>query len=223
MCGRYSISDPNHVAYIAEQVGVVIDPFPCMFNIAPTENVPVLYQYHDKPALSFMRWWLVPSWSSGPSSKYAMFNARAESLSKSRAYQKPFKQQRAIIPASSFIEWKTEPEGKQPYLIELESGPMAFAGLWDLWTDGSEIIYSCSIITTEATKSFSQIHKRMPVMLKADEFECWMNNSTPTESLQKMLDPHLPGELTHTLISKLVGNSTNKQPIEPIGIKIHIS
>lgn len=217
MCGRFNISDSKHVEQIADTVGLSLDGLPARYNIAPTENIPVLYHQDNSPAFAQMRWWLVPSWSSGPSSKYAMFNARAESLTKSHAYQKPFKQQRAIIPASSFIEWKSEAGGKQPYLIQLESGPMAFAGLWDYWTDGEQRIYSCSIITTEATEGFKQIHKRMPVMLRDDELGIWLDNTSLSNEIESLLKPRLIAPLSVVPIDKAVNRSVDRNKPEAVG------
>ena len=217
MCGRFNIATPKVVDQIALTLGIQAEEVTPQFNISPTDNVPVFYSSDSAVHLGSMRWWLVPSWSSGPSSKYAMFNARAETLKTSRAYQKPFKQQRAIIPASSFIEWTTGQNGKQPMLIQPEEGVIAFAGLWDYWSDGTNSIYSCSIVTTQATESFSHIHKRMPVMLAESEYQTWLDSQTLHDELLAILKPRMVSPLSSAPVSKAINTSTDKNPPEIIG------
>ncbi|TNF09166.1 MAG: SOS response-associated peptidase, partial [Gammaproteobacteria bacterium] len=115
MCGRYNIIDDPAIRDLLQYLGIR-QHLQTTYNIAPTEMVPVIRQGEAAPELCRMRWWLVPSWAKEPSTKYSMFNARAEGLAESRAFRHPFKRQRCILPASSFIEWRKE-DGKQPYDI----------------------------------------------------------------------------------------------------------
>jgi len=72
--------------------------------------------------------------------------------------------------------------------------PFAFAGLWETWnkkSDSESIYKSCTIITTQASESFSEIHHRMPVILKSKIYEPWLDPRNPRESaydefMQKM-------------------------------------
>ena len=210
MCGRYNIVDDPVIHVLLDILGVDVGPLPTRLNIAPTESVPVIHMHEGKHQLSEMRWWLVPHWSSGPSQKYAMFNARSETIEKSRAYQGPYKYRRAIIPASSFIEWRKEEGGKQPILIEAEDQALAFAGVWDYWSDGTQEILSCSIITTEASKSFNRIHSRMPVILDEDNFGSWLAEDTPLPDIRNMLIPY-GKTLVATPIHKQINNARIKE------------
>lgn len=131
MCGRFNVTDSPLTQALLKTLVIDIGPLPePRYNIAPTECVPVVHELDGKRALTQMRWWLVPSWSDGPSQKYAMFNARSETLAKSWAFRGPFKRTRAVIPATSFIEWQKTAGGKQPNLIEQQESALAFAGLW---------------------------------------------------------------------------------------------
>ena len=134
MCGRFNLSfSPKQVRYL-DELG---SPFPFsqqpQLDIAPTETIPMLInQQQDltsnpQPAWIQGRWWLVPSWSQGPSSKFSMFNARSETLTSSRAFKKPYQSQRCIIPASSYLEWKKVTGGKQPIELFYPQKPIFFA------------------------------------------------------------------------------------------------
>lgn len=216
MCGRFNVIDDPYAQALMKSLGIDIGP-PPRYNIAPTDRVPVVHELDGKRALTEMRWWLVPSWSDGPSQKYAMFNARCETLAKSRAFRGPFKRTRAIIPASSFIEFQKTTNGRQPYLIEQPESALAFAGLWDFWQSDGEQIYSCSIVTTEAAPSFEWVHNRMPVMLDSDGAAQWLDHDIDTESLTSLFEPALVAPLVITPIDQAINNSRSKIEPQPIG------
>lgn len=209
MCGRYNITDSPYVQALMAKLGMDT-PLPAQYNIAPTEQVPVIYQHDQTLALMSARWWLVPGWSDGPNSRYAMFNARSETLSKSPAFRGPFRRQRCLMPASSFIEWHTHGGTKQPYEISPVEDAFAFAGLWDCWQSDGQTIYSCTMITTEAVPGFSHIHKRMPVGLIEAEWPLWLNPNSQPQALAPLLTPSLRQPWQITPVDTAIGNSRNK-------------
>jgi len=216
MCGRYNIIDDPLTQGLLQMLDIDIH-LPIRYNIAPTEQVPVIYRSDDTFRMKEMRWWLVPSWSDGPSTKYAMFNARAESVTKSKAFRGPFKHHRAIIPASSFIEWQKQDGQKIPYDIRPADCAIAFAGLWDFWSEGDNEVYSCTVITTDAVPQFKHVHSRMPVMLDHSSINLWLDPDQNSSDLMRLLAPSLPGDILVTLINKGVNNSRNKEPISQEG------
>ncbi len=129
MCGRYSVVPNPGMSVFLGELGVSAS-IPEQYNIAPTESVPIIYEQDGQRECHLARWWLTPSWSSGPSTKYAMFNARAETLNASRAYKGPFSHKRCVMPVTSFIEWQKLDDGKRPIEIYRADKPMLFAGLW---------------------------------------------------------------------------------------------
>ncbi len=216
MCGRYNITDDPLLLALMDSLGLHLH-LPSRYNIAPTEFVPVVLETAGRRQQVTARWWLVPSWSDGPSTRYAMFNARAESLDKSRAYRGPFKSQRCILPASSFIEWHKQGDIKQPYEIKPVDRAIAFAGLWDFWEGQGQQLYSCTIITSAAPKAFGHIHARIPVMLNEDEIEAWLDVSTDHSTLNAMLVPSLKASLEVKPVNRAIGNSRHKDPPIAIG------
>lgn len=216
MCGRFNVTDDPSVHLLMDMLGIDVGPLPTRYNIAPTEQVAAIYLQDGRPTLSEMRWWLTPHWSDGPSTKYSMFNARSETAEKSRAFRGPFKYRRAIIPASSFVEWQRTASGKQPFLIQPQEGGLALGALWDYWSDGVEHILSCAILTTPATDSFKSIHNRMPVMLQPDQLKIWLDEKTDLAEIHSMLHP-FEGELVATPVSTAINNGRNKEEPEVVG------
>ncbi|NNF17982.1 MAG: SOS response-associated peptidase [Gammaproteobacteria bacterium] len=217
MCGRYNITDDPDVHALLEHLHIDLGPLPVRYNLAPTDQVPVVHYWEGERTISDMRWWLVPHWSSGPSTKYAMFNARCENLQKSRAYQGSFRHKRAIVPASSFVEWQRSGGQKTPWLFSSPDQALAFAGLWDYWSDGTEHILSCSIVTTEAAPEFMPYHKRMPVMLDYPGADIWLDEHAETADLHKLFEPELPYELQAVPIDSRYNNSRYKDVPIPTG------
>ena len=216
MCGRYNIIDDPLSQALLEILGIELQ-LTTRYNIAPTEQVPVICDIQGQRQCHDMRWWLTPSWSDGPSTRYAMFNARAESVAKSPAFRGPLRRQRAILPASSFIEWQKQGDAKQAYELQLEDRAIAFAGLWDLWQNDTQQLYSCSIITTDAVAGFSHIHQRMPLMLDHTDFETWLNPSTAPETIAALLTPNLPTGLLATPVDSSINNARKKIAPTPAG------
>ena len=216
MCGRFNITESPALRALLTELSIDLDPLPVRFNIAPTESVLTIYQSQGINHIADMRWWLTPSWSDGPSQKFAMFNARSETITTSRAYRAPFQRQRAIIPASAFIEWQRNTSGKQAYEISSTNNALVFAGIWDHWegknpkTGEQAIIDSCAIVTCQATPEFAVIHSRQPVLLNSNEIPRWLDNETDSETLKQLMTPKLPTSLHAKPIDKSVGNARNK-------------
>ncbi|MFC6673476.1 SOS response-associated peptidase [Marinobacterium aestuariivivens] len=216
MCGRYNIIDDPFTRDLLEALDIEAR-LTTRYNIAPTEEVPVIRRREDHYELVSMHWWLIPSWVREPGTRYSMFNARAETLNESPAFRAPFRHQRCIVPASSFIEWHTEPGGKQPWLIRPCDGAIAFAGIWDHWGQGQDSILSCCIVTCEAVAQFRDIHNRMPVMLRPDQFERWLDPASDSGSLLPWLLPQLPGPFELWPIDPHINNARHKETPVMIG------
>jgi putative SOS response-associated peptidase YedK len=53
-------------------------------------------------------------------------------------FRSAFKNSRCLIPASGYYEWKTTPEGKQPFYFTRRDGQvMTIAGLWSGWVENT--------------------------------------------------------------------------------------
>ena len=223
MCGRFNIISDPLTQLIMEIVNGQLGPFELetQYNIAPTEPVPVLLKTEAGIwDLREMRWWLVPFWADKPSTKYTMFNAKSETLSKSRAFREPFQRRRCIIPASGYYEWSRQGNIKVPNHIQpQEENGFAFAGLWDRWRRDDQVIESCTIITGAAPDSMKDVHGRIPIHLSRDEIQSWLNPDSSSQALAELLVPALRMPLSITPVSSYVGNSRNKDErcIEPLG------
>jgi len=182
MCGRYRLS--RRKEFIEEYFAT--DPSQSdwnpRYNIAPTQPVLTIRHVGREPVreLSMMRWGLIPSWAKDPGIGATMINARAETAASKPAFRDALKLRRCLIPADGFYEWQRISKGKQPFCFEVGDGDLfAFAGLWDQWKSANgELVESCSILTTTPNSVTIDIHNRMPVILRRNDYDLWLDPKT---------------------------------------------
>lgn len=163
-----------------------------------------------------MRWGFLPPWAKDVSVGYKMINARSETIAEKPTFKRAFKEQRCLIIADGFYEWKKTGKEKQPVRIVLKSkGLFAFAGLWSAWTepDSKKELVTCAIITCAANSLLKQVHDRMPVILGKDEEEAWLDKALKEPAdLSSLLRPYPDDEMEFYPVSKLVNAATVNEP-----------
>ena len=221
MCGRFSLA-VDYTALEEKFHFTFPDDWNPRYNIAPSQSILTVTQKENRRVGQPMRWGLVPFWAKDMKIGYKMINARAETLAEKPSYKHPFRKQRCLIPADGFYEWKKIGQTKQPYRFQLKSGePFAFAGLWDQWKQGNDILYSCTIITTHPNSLVGEVHNRMPVILREDDYETWLDpEMTDLYSLQSLLAPYPEEKMEVYPVSQRVNSPKNDDPslIEPVDL-----
>lgn len=221
MCGRYNIiTDADALIEFFDIAILDIDPEELRpnYNVAPSQNVPVIRGTEAGRELSLLRWGLIPFWAKEPKIGYKMINARAETVATKPAFRAAFKSRRCLIPATGFYEWKQEEKTKKPYNICLkDQGLFSFAGLWEHWEGEDETIESCTVIVTQADKQVSAIHDRMPVILQREDYDAWIDpEQHDLDKLTALLKPKV--KLTTYPVSTRVNSPRNNDAacVEPI-------
>jgi putative SOS response-associated peptidase YedK len=209
MCGRYAITNKDVADYFGAQQGTF--EFVPSYNIAPTQQVPIVLERSGERLLTPAKWGLLPSWVKDPKTfKASMFNARSESVAEKASFKGPLRTKRAIIPASGFYEWRREGSHKTPHYIKLTNDEsIGFAGLYDVWHDE---VLSCTVLTTTPNKLMATIHDRMPVILSPEDFERWLDPGvTDPAEVQDLLRPYA-GEMQAYPVSSAVNSPRNNSP-----------
>jgi len=213
MCGRFTLfSSPRE---LQQFFGTPPPSFEIQpnYNVAPTQEIPVIIQHEDGKNLKKRRWGLVPFWAKDTSIGSRMINARVETVTSKSAFRSAIKQRRCLIPANGFYEWQGKSGNKQPYYFCLPSEKqLAFAGLYEVWEDknavsDAEPYKSCTIITTDASDSVKNIHNRMPLILKPEVYSEWLDpeNKDP-DRIEEVLKNGFVKELKRYPVSKLVNH-----------------
>ncbi len=222
MCGRFALTVSARV--LAE----VFDAEPPpghrpRYNIAPTQEVPVVRSSGEGRRITTVRWGLIPHWAKDPAIGARMINARAESVADKPAFRSALRRRRCLVPADGFYEWRKEEGGKQPYLVRFSDGRvLAFAGLWESWhpPDGGDAIESCTIITTRPNELLAELHDRMPVILPPRHHDEWLaGGELLEERLGDLLGPCDPSGMEAVPVSRHVNRPTNDDPtcVEAVG------
>lgn len=224
MCGRYTlIASPEEVRDLFEYVDQ--PNFPPRYNIAPTQPIAVVRQSGEGRGFQLVRWGLIPSWVKDPKSFSLLINARLETAASKPSFRAAMQRRRCLVPASGFYEWQTTGgKTKQPYFLRPRAGGViAFAGLWEEWSDpqGGEVL-SGAILTRAATPSIAVIHHRMPAVVEPHLFDMWLDGdgvkpAEATELLTPVADDFFEAVPVSTRVNAVRNDDPQVQePVEPV-------
>jgi putative SOS response-associated peptidase YedK len=241
MCGRYvnvaSSADLTEEFDVEEVVGE--DPGPS-WNVAPTDPVRVIVERPPREAetpaattrqIRTVSWGLVPNWSKDRKGGAKMINARIETVTSKPAFKTAAARRRCLIPALGYYEWRKTDHGKVPYFLHEPDGHLlAMAGLYELWRDPEKDkedpdrwLWTCTIITQQATDLLGVIHDRNPVVVPPDLRAAWLDcSSDDAATAQRVLDQLPEARLDPYVVGAAVGNVRNNGPelIEPVDLAL---
>ncbi len=186
------------------------------YNIAPGQRVLAVVG-GDHRRLAELHWGLVPFWAKDKKIGNRLINARAETVAEKPSFRSAFARRRCLVVADGFYEWKGPKGDKQPFYFTLPDGSVfGFAALWEAWKEdntSSETYRSCAIITTEASQSVGAIHHRMPVILRPDMHDSWLDSSAQgTDGWKHVLAQGHIRQLVHHPVSRKVNATGNNEP-----------
>ena len=220
MCGRFLLTTPRTQLAdlfqftVADDDGASLTP---RYNIAPSQSIAtVRNEQGDRRELAVVRWGLVPKWAKDRPSEQGLINARSETAAVKPSFRDAFHKRRCLILADGFYEWKRgNGKKKEPVAFRLWDGsPFAFAGLWERWeeTDGHPV-ETCAILTTEANELVKPIHDRMPVILRPEHYDAWLDPSVKqTDLLQPLLVPFDAAAMTLFSVTPWVNDARHEGP-----------
>jgi putative SOS response-associated peptidase YedK len=224
MCGRYTITIEEEALLARFKVWKSQVQHSPRYNVAPTQKNPVVVvNKENKRIMTPMKWGLIPSWAKEEAIGNRMINARMETVTQKPSFRTAFLRRRCLVPADGYYEWNKPgtPGRKTPFRIVLKSREVfAFAGLWEIWRNKKgEVIPSYTIITTEADDMVGKVHPRMPVILRPENEDGWIDpKPKDSANLLKLLDPY-PADSTEMYeVSPVVGkaNIDTEELIKPI-------
>lgn len=210
MCGRYALGKLEwwilQEMFKLEQAALNMQP---RWNIAPTQSAPIIRIEEDFKQAVMARWGLIPFFWNKPlkEMKYSTFNAKSETAATTSSFRDAFKSRRCVVPAIGFYEWTGTKGAKQPWWITVKKQDwFGFAGLWDRAEIEGEKVESFTILTTAPNAEMSKIHTRMPVILRPDDYDLWLDPQAANDRIEPLL-AGLPDEsFDVSEANKAVGN-----------------
>lgn len=192
------------------------------YNVAPSQLAPVVRQDQGgRRTAAMLKWGLVPFWAEDPDIGNRLINARAEEVTGKPAFRAATKQRRCLVPADGFYEWKAGEGGrKQPYLIRVRDAELfAFAGLWESWGKGDQRIDTFTILTGKPNELVSPIHDRMPVIVRPEHYDQWLDPAQQDfKALAPVLEPFPASGMEAVPVSTKVNSPKHDEPdcVEPV-------
>jgi len=209
MCGRYVVTDAvAKTREIVKSTIVVNDTD--NFNAHPQQKLPVIKSYTNGKTVESLQWGLTPSWAN-EKEIMPLINARLETLNEKRSFKNLIKNNRCLVVADGYYEWKREKMSKQPYYFSrLDNQTIFFAGIYK--------DYQFVIITMQANFNVIDIHHRQPVIINKDAFNDYFNLKNDGASFLKS---YKAPELKFYPVSKDVNKPTNntEELIEELKLK----
>lgn len=190
---------------------------PASWNVAPTQETYIVDAPEEERRLRVVRWGLVPSWSRDASGAARLINARSETVTEKPSFRAAFSKRRCIVPMDGWYEWQGP--GKQPWFLSPTQGLAAVAGIYEHWrpanadpSDPASWLHTMAIITTDASPDTAHVHDRMPVLLRPDDFEEWLDPASDATHLQHLLRPADAGTVQAWRVSRAVSQVRNNDP-----------
>jgi putative SOS response-associated peptidase YedK len=229
MCGRFGLTPTSRE--LEEYFGVAdVEDFPPRYNIAPTQPILMVMaaqRYKEGSNLPprrslLVRWGLLPGFVKDPKTFPLTINVRSETAAERGASKAAMRYRRALVPASGFFEWRKlgQKERQAFWVRPRDQGIVAFAGLMETWLEaGGSEIDTGAILTTAANDDVKHIHDRMPVVIKLEDFERWLDcRANEPNDVADLMRPADLGYFEAIPVSGKVNNHANVGPenIEPI-------
>ena len=206
MCGRYVVT--KAVAKTKEIVKSAIAVNDTdNFNAHSQQKLPVVKFYTNGKTVESLQWGLTPSWIKEREIK-PIINARLETLNEKISFKNLIKNNRCLVVADGYYEWKREKISKQPYYItRSDNQAMFFAGIYK--------DHQFTIITMQANSNVIDIHYRQPVIISEEDLNDYLNLKKEGTSFLKS---YKVPKLKFHPVSKDVNNPINntKELIEEI-------
>ncbi|MDR2353000.1 MAG: SOS response-associated peptidase [Deltaproteobacteria bacterium] len=146
-------------------------------EVFPADNVPVVIGTEEKKLRVEAMFWGFPGFKNmlyKNRPPKLLINARSETADDLPTWKNALTSGRCLIPSSGFFEWAGVK--KQKYLFRLDGEKVLFlAGIYQLFQNELKILPNrFAILTTSANSSISDIHKRMPVVIRLSEKDEWL-------------------------------------------------
>ena len=166
MCGRYVVTNVVHKTREIVKSAIAVNDTD-NFNASPQQKLPVIKSYTNGKTIESLQWGLTHSWAKEKKIK-PLINARLETLKEKISFKNLINNNRCLVVADGYYEWKREKIGKQPYYFtRFDNKAMYFAGIYKY--------HQFIIITMQADSNAIDIHHRQPVIINEKDLSNYFN------------------------------------------------
>lgn len=213
---RYVLESPREI--VEEVFGVKTDNeslFEPNYNVVPGNVMPIIMQGDGGREIVSSVWGLEQK-KTGKS----ISSIRYEEISGREDLKTLVKSSPCIIPASGFYKWKETVDDPLPfYLRVLSQEVTGLAGLYSTFTnEEGRKIHTFLVLTMQANPLVEPLDDTMPVILRAENYERWLNKYAPEMIEKGFSGNYLLPDMSVFRVPELVNDPSNnrKELIQPI-------
>jgi putative SOS response-associated peptidase YedK len=189
---------------------------PVSHNVAPTKAMPVItLRDGDERTAELFRWGIIPTWGRNGTTPPPLINARSETVAEKSTFRKLLRTQRCLVPANGFYEWERRGSTKVPHFISVTDEPLiAYAGLYRTPSEkDADDRPAFTILTTAANELVGQFHDRMPVIVRPEDEELWLDPEIEEpEALEALYAAFPAKKMSEWTVSTRVNNASVDTP-----------
>lgn len=184
------------------------------YNISATHTIPVIVNRDGKNEAELMKWGHVPTGAKDMNSvfRYKTQATRSEGIFEKSTWKQAIREQRCLIPANGFYEWKRSSGGKHPfYITATDQSLFGFAGVYSSWTDPTGVTWgTCALITTRTEATSDLIPSRLPIIVAPEDEADWLNpDINDINTLYRIMRPY---DQNHLRIHKVSDDINGTKP-----------
>ncbi len=180
------------------------------FNIKPNYNIsagaiqPIVVGEEEQRKIKKAKWGLIPPDSDNERAGKDHCVVQVEESREEDWIEESFEERRALIPATGFYKWKDTENKSTPFYVRLLSGNiMALGGVYRRWkSESGREVYSFAVLATEANALVEPVDDRMPVIVRPDDFEQWLDKKTNPEEILKQIEDY-SAMLTEMIVNRV--------------------
>lgn len=209
----YDIADISNRFHLTNGLPKGVKPH---YNISPTISAPVIINSNGARVAAPMQWGLVAKGAKDTNSvfRYKTYNTPLENIFSKHSWEQAVRERRCLVPANGFYELSTNGAKRAYYAHAHDKSLLAFAGIYNSWQDSEGTVHQTfSIITTKATDDMPNPGMRVPVIIKPEDEDRWLDpTATSTNTFYDILRPHTDGKLTVYEVSADVHSPKQNHP-----------
>jgi len=192
MCGRYLLdTEIREIIKTYKILRIKVEEYKTG-EIFPSTSAPIIFDSGQR-TIAHAKWGFPFNFKKG-----LVINARSESIMNKPMFKDSFYTARCIVPANLYYEWKDEGKSRKiRYGIGVKDQSLiSLGGIFKLSMDDSHSIKQLTfvIITTEAEEGIKNIHSRMPLIIRDNDIDAWLDKDADIKHVQRILKSKVNGE-----------------------------
>jgi len=185
MCGRYLLAmEIDEVVKSYNIKEKILDSIETGEKF-PGTNIPIILMKKGETLLKNTFWGI----------KYLnknIIHARFETVEEKPLFKGLLEYKRCIIPASSYFEWQQKGKVKEKIEISVKGNDfISLAGIYGNFKDINNNLYEAVVIlTVPAAEDIRNIHPRMPLIIKKEMINYWLDTTISKIDKALILEKH---------------------------------